>query len=147
MKPTPAAMLQGCGAALLTRIAPQLEEGSYLRGEVTTLALMMMLLAQEADRTVERLVNENAAMRALFAEAAQAPFSEELKERLAAAAAGQDTSLRVSALEESNVALRITLQRLDQAVDRAPWAADWKRRILDLMLQSAKAGAFDLPAL
>jgi hypothetical protein len=82
-----------------------------------------MIASEEGDRLVDRLVEENGALRALFARAAPVVTDGALAERLTAAAASSDGSLRVSILQPENHRLRALLIDLHSAVEEDPSAA------------------------
>jgi hypothetical protein len=104
---------------------------------------MMMLAAQEYDRAAEIRAAENADMRALFRASAQAVAEPELRSTLERAAGAAEGSLKVSALNAVNAALRGHLIRLHayaeenalRDLDRQIWTvlkASAERRILKL---------------
>lgn len=95
-------------------------------------ALLLGVAAQDWDRAAARLVEENAAVRALLSDAPAALGEGELAERLWSLSAGRDEDLRVSALEAANAVLRAALIELHAAVEgrdqpaaRALEAAIW----------------------
>ncbi|KAB7739014.1 hypothetical protein F2P47_14550 [Parvibaculum sedimenti] len=148
MKPDADVMLGGFAGTLLMDIAPQLG-GEYTLGSVGIISMSMLMMAQEVDRAAEIRYQENAQLRALFAEAARIVDDKDLAKRLDAASATKDESLRVRALDASNDALKkllIELQALAE-VSKAPWAAGLESKIWDFLLGSVEARRFVFPAL
>ena len=86
-------------AHLLGRTAPALPAG-YEQSSVAILAAMLAEVKLEFERAAARRVEENAALRRLFAEAAPVVADAALRERLEAAAASADPGLLVSELDE-----------------------------------------------
>jgi hypothetical protein len=85
---------------------------------------VLMMVAEEGDRTAHRLVEENRAIRAILAGAAAAEPPGDLAARLRTLAIGADDDLRVSALQAANNAVRAALTDLHAHVEtRADTAA------------------------
>lgn len=84
------------------------------------LGVLLLIASEEADRLVDRLVEENAALRDLFARARHVVEDRPLAERLEEAAAGADASLRVSSLQSENHRLRALLVDLHASVEEDP---------------------------
>ena len=146
MRPEADHILMGLAAHLGNAIAADLE-GTYGGGSIGTIALTMQFAAQEYDRAADIRLNENNALRALFAEAA--PYaSGDLAEALHTASQEEDTSLRISALNETNATLKTLLIALQEAVenDDTPQAKDLNRRIWDMLAAFTEARAFVIPS-
>ena len=77
-----------------------------------------MMAAEESDRTAHRLAEENRAIRVIFKTAASLPLPAGLTERLRNLAGGEDSDLRISALQAVNDALRDALTDLHAFVER-----------------------------
>jgi len=104
--------------------------------------VLTMMVAQEFERAAARLVEENAAVEALLADAGD--------EELSRLAAARESSLLVSALQARNRDLRAALTRLHAQVEtvdtpeaRAVEARIWaelvestRRRLLDMAMPS-----------
>ena len=105
MKPDVSRVLEVMAGALMVDVAPNVTP-SYRQASVFANALMLTNIREELDRIAERRVDENRALRALFAEAASDVADAALRERLVEAARSQEPSLRISALDRSNDALR-----------------------------------------
>jgi hypothetical protein len=116
MKPDPSHVLERVLQSLLTEIAPAVQP-AYRQASVTMHAMLLASVREEMDRAAARRVEENAALRALFAEAAPRVRDATLRERLASAARTQDASLRVPDLETGNLALRGLLIELHAHVE------------------------------
>ena len=122
MKPEASHALERLMQALLTEIAPAVTP-PYRQASVTMQAMMLAAIREEIDRAASRRVEENRALRVLFADAAALVRDTALGERLAAAAGGVDESLLVPALEASNRALRALLIELHAHVETLGSAA------------------------
>jgi hypothetical protein len=108
MRPTPDQMLGLMAQTLLLEIGPAVADDYGQRG-TQILGMLLTMVAEEWDRGAERLVEENAALRTLFDEAAPHAADAALRERLERAASSRDTSLRLSALNRANDELRALL--------------------------------------
>ena len=116
MKPEASHALERVMQSLLGDLMPNVQP-SYRQASVLVHAMMVGAIREELDRAAARRVEENAALRALFAEAAPAVADLGLRDRLAAAARGTEQSLRLPALEEGNRALRSLLIELHAHVE------------------------------
>jgi hypothetical protein len=105
MKPEVSRFLEVASGMLLTEFAPNIEP-SYRQASLSTMAVMLTLVRDEFERAAERRVVENRELRRIFGEAVPVVSDARLRERLEAAAAGEDTSLAVSELERGNSELR-----------------------------------------
>jgi hypothetical protein len=116
VKPDPARLLEVAGAHLMSKTAAALEPG-YQQSEVMILGVMMSAVREELERAASRRVEENREMRRIFAGAAPVVADGDLRSRLEAAAASEDTSFRVSDLEAANCELRALLIDLHAHVE------------------------------
>ncbi|HUO93635.1 MAG TPA: hypothetical protein VMU22_11965 [Rhizomicrobium sp.] len=136
MKPEVDQILALSSQALMGALVPQLPPG-FAQGSASLLGIMMMLSAQEYERGAEIRAAENADMRALFREAAPRIADAGLKSLVSKAAATEDRSLRISALNAENTELRRVLIRLqahaEEHADRS-----LQRRIWDVLKASAE---------
>ena len=146
MKPDMMRFLEIASAHLMTKTAPALGPG-YEQSILLALGAMLAAVRHEFERAAAWRVEENGALRRLFAEAAPAVRATELGARLKEAATGEDSSLIVSDLERSNAALRGLLinlhahiEELDspeaRLIEEKIWrelAASTERRTLPLM--------------
>jgi hypothetical protein len=128
MKPEPAHALERLMQALLGDLMPNVQP-SYRQASVMIHAMMVGAIREELDRAAARRVEENAALRALFAGARSIVTDSALRERLAAAAGTTDASLLVPALEDANRALRALLIEVHAHVESLPGEA--ARRLED----------------
>lgn len=109
---------------------------AFAQGTIALLATVLGMAAREYDRGAEIRVVENAELRALFGELAPLVGDDALKAKLEAAAASKDPSLRISALNEANYALRNLLtEAMIHAEDRDIGPA--KKRIWAAMKEVA----------
>ena len=115
MKPSPETVLNQAFAKLAMEVAPALPAG-YGQGSVTTTAGLLLMTAQEFNRAADIRAKENAAMRALFGDAAKqvgGVLGDELRE----AATSKDADLTVVALDQGNGALKTLLIALHTHVE------------------------------
>lgn len=105
MKPDPQRVLEQTAQRLATDVLAAVQP-RYLQAGVGMLAGLLGAVREEFDRAAARRVEENAALRALFARGAWVVTDAVLAARLREAAATRDASLRVPDLEAGNQALR-----------------------------------------
>jgi hypothetical protein len=139
MKPEADQILNHSALQLLMNVAPLLA-GGYPQGTVSLVSLLMMMVAQEYERGADIRATENAEMRTLFAELGAFVNDGELATKILAASATQDHSLRVSALNEANGALRRLLIDLQAHAELLPGAEarNAERRIWQVLKASAE---------
>mgnify|MGYP001817270613 FL=1 len=132
MKPDVDVTLQIIAASLMTEIAPKISDDYTQRNSMLTV-MLLQCAAEEWDRAAARRVEENRTMRQLFAEVVPEIGDRDLRDRLEAASAGEDESLRISDLNRSNDGLRSLLIELHAHVEeieteaaRRIEAAIWK---------------------
>jgi hypothetical protein len=94
---------------------------------------MLISVGEEFERAAARRSEENRALRGLFARAAPGVTEPGLRERLERAAAGEETSLRVSDLERANgelrallIELHVHVEELDSPAARQIESAIWQ---------------------
>jgi len=126
MKPDVPVVLENVAAKLMFELAPQLRP-PFLAGTITVVGVMMTMLREEWDRAAARRVEENAAMRALFREAAAQVGDAGLRARLEAAASSAEASLRIADLDAANDELRRLLIELHAWAEEQP--GDAARRL------------------
>jgi hypothetical protein len=105
VKPDIMRVLEVCATTLMVDVAANVTP-SYRQASVFANALLLTNIREELDRIAERRVDENRALRALFAQAAPDVADAALRARLVEAAEAQEGSLLISALDASNEALR-----------------------------------------
>ena len=115
MKPDPTRFLEVAAGHLMARAAPLLP--AYEQSSASVIGLLLTAVAEEFGRAAARRMDENRALRALFAEAAAAVEDAALAARLREAAEGGDPDLRVEALEATNADLRALLIELHAHVE------------------------------
>jgi len=131
MKPDVDRFLEVATVYLMGQLAPSISV-TYEQSNVNVLAVMLMAVREEFDRAAARRIEENRALRRLFAEAAPVVNNRELRSRLMEAASGADAQLLVSDLERGNAMLRGLLielhthvESLDSPESRRVEAAIW----------------------
>ena len=110
-------LLHGVAATLRDRIAPAIEDSFALEASRLA-ALLITISANAVDDAAAARVWENAAMRALFADA-QPMVGGDLSCRLGEAALSDDPGLKISELDRENARLRAILVELHAAVENA----------------------------
>jgi hypothetical protein len=139
MKPEADQILNQSALQLLVNVGPLLA-GGYPQGTVSLVSLLMMMVAQEYERGADIRVVENAEMRRLFAELAPLLNDALLTAKLLAGSAAQETSLRISVLNEENGTLRRLLIELQAQIEALPGAEarQAERRIWQVLKASAE---------
>ena len=135
MKPEVDQILGLSTGQLMSQVVPVLPN-SYMIGSTSVLGIMLTFSAQEYERGADIRAAENADMRALFGDAATEIADSKLKAEVSTAAATQDRSLKISALNAENTELRRVLIRL-QAHAEEKGLRDLERRIWDVLKASA----------
>jgi len=92
-------------------------ETDYEQRTAFTVGALLLAMSQDWNRAAARLVEENDAMRALFADAAAKLREGTLADRLHEAAGSAERSLIVSELRQSNARLRSLLIELHAHVE------------------------------
>jgi hypothetical protein len=108
--------LQLLAQHLLAQVAPRLTE-DYAQKTTGVVAGLLLAASEEFDRAAARRVEENRALRLLFADAASVVRSAGLRSRLVAASRGDDDDLRIAPLERANGELRMLLIDLQTHVE------------------------------
>ena len=116
MKPDVDRLLEVAAAHLMMKTSPALGAG-YEQSCALSLAVLLLATREENNRAAARRVEENAALRALFAEAEGVVEDAQLRTRLAEFAASRDESLLVSDLESANGVLRGLLIELHAHIE------------------------------
>jgi hypothetical protein len=116
MKPDPTTVLDGVSANLIVDVIPHIAT-SYGQQAVAGCATLLAAAREEVERGVARRVEENRALRRLFAEARAAVTDAALAAALTEAAEGQDASLLFTDIDLANRALRALLVRLHLHVE------------------------------
>jgi hypothetical protein len=132
MTPNVRDVLQGVAVALATPPSPDVGM-AYTMGRMGMVGTLAMLAAAEADRAARDAVAENAAIRALFAEAG----AYDVDGSLAAASKETDADLSVPVLDAANARLRRRLIAVHERVEAADDAA-MNRKIVALYVRMAQ---------
>jgi hypothetical protein len=119
MRPSIDIYLDELGRALAQDFVPRLPT-SFEQGALTRHAILIGVVAEEFDRAAARRIEENGALRDLFADAVRAIPDSDLRSRLRAASETEDRSFRVRDLDESNCGLRRLLVELHEYVEPLP---------------------------
>jgi len=145
MVPSVPLVLNGLARTLLMDLLPQTAH-AYSGQTLQLSGALAMMCAQEFERAAARLVEENAALVALFGDATAAIDDAALREELHAAVAAPPTGLLVSALHERNRVLRGLLVRLHAHVETvdSPAARALDARIWAELLESTRRRQLDL---
>ena len=122
MTPDTRAILMDLAQRMAGLYAPDLKS-PYLAGSAGLTAAVLIMAAEESDRTAHRLAEENRAIRAIFKKAVNLPPPAGLVARLRELASGGDSDLRISALQAVNDALRAALTDLHAFVETQPGEA------------------------
>lgn len=116
MKPDVGTVLEVVGGKLLIEIAPAVQP-NYRRNSVALTGLLLGMVREEWERSAARRIEENAALRKLFARGARVVTDAALRQKLSSAAAGTESSFLISALEQANAGLRTLLIELQTHVE------------------------------
>jgi len=145
VKPDASKLLEVIAGKLLFEIAPNIQP-SYRQSSVGLTGMLLGMVREEFERACARRVEENGALRALFARAATNLADTDLRRRLESAAGGTDPSLLVSELEKKNDALRALLIELHAHVEEqdAPWARALDAEIWRELVVSTERRRFSL---
>jgi hypothetical protein len=119
MKPAPTQVLEVLALGLMADIAAHVDD-DYQHATLQISAALLLGAREEFDRAAARRVDENCALRELFAAARPVVEDEPLQARLAHAAATVDTSLLVPDLDRANAELRALLIDLHAHVETLP---------------------------
>lgn len=148
MKPDPQRVLEQTVQNLLVDVLPSLQP-RYRQAGLAISAGLLMSVREEFDRAAARRVEENAALRALFARGASVVTDTALAARLRAAAATRDESLLVPALDATNRELRALLIELHAQIEalatpaaRELDAAIWRELVASAARRRLSSGAF-----
>lgn len=117
MRPSIDIYLDELRRALAQEFAPRLPT-SFEQSALGRHAILLGAVAEEFDRAVSRRIEENRALRALFADAARSIPGSDLRSRLLAACKTEDLSFKVRDLDESNCGLRNLLIELHEQVEQ-----------------------------
>lgn len=140
MKPNVQTVMMRSFERILTDIAPHLSS-EYAVGSSSVIGLMMFQTATEFERAADIRVQENAAMRDIFAGAVSVLPKGDLRTRVEKAASSSDPSVKISELDEANDALSallIELQTHAETTEGAP-ARQLETQIWEELARAATA--------
>ena len=141
MKPDPARVLQGIGISLLTSVISEVKT-PFGQQTVSSAAGLALMVSEEFDRAADRLLRENAAVRAILADArAVVPG---VADAIDGALRTSAPDHRVSSLQAENDALRRVLIDVHAAVEGSDGAAETalNERIWAELIESTNRRAF-----
>jgi hypothetical protein len=116
MRPAVEIVFQTMAIDLLARVVPAISP-AYHQGTVGMVASILSIAADEWDRAASRRIEENQSLRGLFRTAAPVVDDPALRSRIRKLAVTIDDDYRVSALEQSNCALRAALIDLHARIE------------------------------
>jgi hypothetical protein len=116
VKPDGDQLLRVLAGGLMADLAPRLAD-DYLQRNAMMTGMLLTAAAEEWDRAAARRVEENTALRALFADAARKIEDDALRRRLEEVAGPEAGRLLVSELERENAELRAILIDLHAHVE------------------------------
>lgn len=122
MRPRVEIVLQTMAADMFERVIPAVGS-SYHQGTVAMIASAIAIVSEEWDRAASRRVEENVSLRELFRQAAPAVSDAALQRRILELANTREHDFHISALENSNCALRAALIDLHTHVEAQTSAA------------------------
>ncbi len=117
MRPSVDIYLDELRRALAQDFAPQLPT-SFEQSALGRHAILLGAVTEEFDRAASRRIEENKALRGLFADAVKTIADSDLRLRLLAACQTEDLSFKVRDLDESNCGLRNLLVELHEHVEQ-----------------------------
>lgn len=143
MRPPADMILRSVGMNLLTKYVPKLGSDNE-RAEVALMSFLMGAVSEEFDRAAHRRMEENMALRELFAKSLPLIRQSELKTRLQEASKTVDRDWRVSSLDKSNCALIELLIELQAHIETIgdDTAADLEKDIWEELKHYAKRREF-----
>jgi len=144
VKPEVGQILGLSAQQLMGALAPLLPTG-YAQGAAALTSFMLILSAEEYERAADIRVADNSDIRALFQEMAPRISDAALKQKLEAAAASRDPSLKISALDEVNYELRRLLIALHAHIETLKDSRASEKRIWAVLKASAERRVLKMP--
>jgi hypothetical protein len=117
MRPSVDSYLEELRRALAQEFAPRLPT-PFEQSALARHAVLLGAVIEEFDRAASRRIEENLALRGLFADAVRTIPDSALRSRLLAACKTEDTSFKVRDLDNSNCSLRSLLIELHEHVEQ-----------------------------
>lgn len=148
MKPDLSDILGKAALHLFTDVIPVAPE-SYAMGSTATIGMLLLFASQEAERGARIRVQENEAMRLLFARTVTVLPAGDLRTQLANAATSEDDDLSLSALNAANAELKADLIALHEFVETwdDPRGAQIDAEIWRVLREATEARALVMPEL
>ncbi len=139
MRPNGQEIVRGVSAALATYVLPELQT-AYARTELMAALALLGIAAEEWDGATQRLVDDNATLRALAQRAGEA-LEGDLANELTSLATQTDASLRISDLAPANAALRHALGRLAPLLEESdePALSELRAELIERLIAEAEA--------
>ncbi|MGI9592098.1 MAG: hypothetical protein ACR2P8_12070 [Myxococcota bacterium] len=139
MKPDVDRLLEVAAMELIGRVGPALPT-RYQQSSTAALGAMLLATREEFERGAARRIEENEAIRGLFAESLAVVEDAALRDRLEAAAREGDEDLTIGALEAGNATLRGLLIELHRHVEEldTPAAERLDQAIWDELVASTE---------
>jgi hypothetical protein len=138
MRPNGDEVLRGVQGSLLTYVLPELQS-EYARTELMLASALLSIVGSELDGAAQRLVDDNAALRALALRGAAAIDAAPLADELRALAAETDASLRLSDLRAANDRARAVIARLAVHVEESGTFAELRTEIFAYLRDDAES--------
>jgi hypothetical protein len=117
MRPSVDVYLGELARLLGQEFAPKLPT-TYDQSVLTRNAMLLSVVADEFDKAASRRIEENQAIRRLFADAVSVVSASDLQSRLLAASQSGEHGFRVGELDASNCALRSLLIELHEQIEQ-----------------------------
>jgi len=130
MRPHTDELLRGLQASLLTYVLPEVQT-DFVRTELMLTYALLGIAASDWDGAAQRLVDDNAAMRALARRAAAEIEDAALASELRALADETDASVRISDLAAANTRLRDAIARLGVSLEGRDDLRDLRAAIIE----------------
>ena len=116
MRPQADHILRTTATTLITQYLPGIEK-EHERYELGLSALLMMVVSEEFDRAAHRRIEENHALRRIFAESLSVIKDDDLKRRVERASERTEDNYHMSALDKLNCELQEVLIELHTHIE------------------------------
>jgi len=149
MRPNGEEVLRGIQNSLLTYVLPEVQT-EYARTEVMLVFALLGIAGAQWDDAAQRLVDDNAALRALAGRGAEVLAGDmahaELGDALGSLAQGSDASVRLSELSAANGQLRAAIAQLGAAAQGSDSASlrALRQEVIDSLRIEAESRSFAL---
>ena len=116
MRPQADHILRTTATTLITHYLPGIEK-EHERYELSLSAFLMMVVSEEFDRAAHRRIEENHALRRIFAESLPVIKDDELKKRVKEASEKAEDNYHISVLDKLNCELQEVLIELHTHIE------------------------------